>query len=45
MLISYLIGSLPTGYLVVRLTRGIDIRTVESSSIEATNVRRTLRQK
>ena len=44
MLISYLIGSLPTGYLVVRLTRGIDIRTVGSGSIGATNVRRALGQ-
>ena len=39
-----MIGSLPTGYLVVRLTRGIDIRTVGSGSIGATNVRCALGQ-
>lgn len=36
---SYLIGAIPTGYLVAR-TRGIDIRKVGSGNIGATNVYR-----
>jgi acyl phosphate:glycerol-3-phosphate acyltransferase len=38
---GYLLGSIPTGYLVARL-RGIDIRTVGSKNMGATNVFRTL---
>lgn len=38
---GYLLGSIPTGYLVAR-TRGIDIRTVGSKNMGATNVFRTL---
>jgi acyl phosphate:glycerol-3-phosphate acyltransferase len=34
---AYLLGSIPTGYLVAR-TRGIDIRAVGSGNIGATNV-------
>ncbi len=34
---AYLLGSIPTGYLVAR-ARGIDIRTVGSGNIGATNV-------
>lgn len=40
-LIAYLLGSIPTGYLVAR-SRGIDIRTVGSGNIGATNVFRIL---
>lgn len=40
-LISYLLGSIPTGYLAGRL-RGIDIRSVGSGNIGATNVFRAL---
>lgn len=40
-LLSYLMGSLPTGYLLGRL-RGIDIRTVGSGNLGATNVMRVL---
>jgi glycerol-3-phosphate acyltransferase PlsY len=38
LLAAYLIGSLPTGYLVARLRRGIDIRQVGSRNMGAMNV-------
>lgn len=41
LIISYLLGSIPTGYLVAR-ARGVDIRTVGSGNIGATNVFRYL---
>ena len=40
-ILSYLLGSIPTGYLWAR-ARGIDIRTVGSGNIGATNVMRVL---
>jgi len=39
---GYLVGSIPTGYWLVRLVRGIDIRRVGSRSIGATNVWRVM---
>jgi glycerol-3-phosphate acyltransferase PlsY len=39
--VAYLLGSIPTGYLVAK-GRGIDIRTVGSGNIGATNVFRIL---
>jgi glycerol-3-phosphate acyltransferase PlsY len=39
-LCGYLLGSIPTGYLMVRLLKGIDIRTIGSGSTGATNVLR-----
>ena len=42
MIVSYLIGSIPTGYLVTRLVKGEDIRTVGSGGTGATNVRRSV---
>ncbi len=38
---SYLLGSVPTGYLLVRLFRHEDIRSVGSGNIGATNVLRS----
>ena len=43
-LIAYLLGSIPTGYIVAR-ARGIDIRSVGSGNIGATNVFRILGKK
>ncbi|MDI6758606.1 MAG: glycerol-3-phosphate 1-O-acyltransferase PlsY [Candidatus Omnitrophota bacterium] len=42
LLISYLISSLPTGYLLGRLTKRIDIRDFGSGNIGATNCLRVL---
>ncbi len=36
--VSYLLGSIPVGYLIVKWRKGIDIRTVGSRSMGATNV-------
>lgn len=41
-LIAYLIGSIPTGYLIVKIKTGKDIRTIGSGSTGATNVKREL---
>ena len=40
--LSYLIGSIPTGYIVVKLLKGEDIRKIGSGSTGATNVKRAL---
>ena len=40
-LLAYLLGSIPTGYLVAK-ARGVDIRTVGSGNIGATNAFRVL---
>ncbi len=40
--IAYLTGSIPTGYLIVKKLKGIDIRKTGSGSTGATNVKRVL---
>lgn len=42
---AYVIGSIPTGYLIVKAKTGKDIRTVGSGSTGATNVKRVLGKK
>jgi glycerol-3-phosphate acyltransferase PlsY len=42
---GYLFGSIPAGYLAVRWKKGIDIRTIGSGNIGATNVGRILSKK
>jgi len=39
--LSYLLGSIPFGYLLVRLFQGEDVRQTGSGNIGATNVSRT----
>lgn len=41
-LLGYLLGSVPTGYVVVKAIKGIDIRTYGSGNIGATNAGRLL---
>ncbi|MDR0652052.1 MAG: glycerol-3-phosphate 1-O-acyltransferase PlsY [Synergistaceae bacterium] len=43
--LGYLLGSCPTGYLLVRLLKGEDIRKFGSGNIGATNVSRVLGKK
>ncbi|MDR2458605.1 MAG: glycerol-3-phosphate 1-O-acyltransferase PlsY [Holosporales bacterium] len=43
--IGYLIGSIPTGFLILKCRRGVDIRNVGSHSTGATNVLRTCDKK
>lgn len=45
LIIAYLIGSIPTGYLIVKAKTGEDIRTIGSGSTGATNVKRVLGKK
>lgn len=42
---AYIIGSIPTGYIVVKLFTGQDIRKIGSGSTGATNVKRVMGKK
>lgn len=42
---AYLIGGISPGYLLVRMLRGVDLRTIGSGSLGATNVGRILGRK
>jgi glycerol-3-phosphate acyltransferase PlsY len=42
LLVAYLAGSFPSAYLAGRLVKGVDLRTVGSGNLGATNVYRTL---
>ena len=42
LIISYLIGSIPTAYLFGRVLKGIDIRKIGSGNVGATNAMRAL---
>ena len=44
-IIAYLIGAIPTGYIIVKAKTGQDIRTIGSGSTGATNVKRVLGKK
>ncbi len=44
-LMAYIIGSIPTGYIIVKLFTGKDIRTIGSGSTGATNVKRVMGKK
>ena len=42
MALAYLLGSIPTGFLLVKYYKGVDIRTQGSGNMGANNVRRVL---
>ena len=44
-ILAYIIGSIPTGYIIVKLFTGQDIRTIGSGSTGATNVKRVMGKK
>lgn len=45
LILGYFMGSVPTGYILAKVLRGIDIRTIGSGNIGATNAGRLLGRK
>ncbi len=43
--VSYIVGSIPTGYLIVKIAKNEDIRNIGSGSTGATNVKRVMGKK
>lgn len=41
-IVAYLVGSIPTGYIIAKKLKGVDIRQIGSGSTGATNVKRVL---
>ena len=41
-IVAYIIGSIPTGFIIVKLFKNQDIRTIGSGSTGATNVKRVM---
>ena len=41
-IISYLLGSIPTGYIITNWIKGVDVRKFGSGNVGATNVTRVL---
>lgn len=44
-ILAYIVGGIPFGYIIVKLAAGLDLRTIGSGSIGATNVFRALDSK
>ena len=42
LVIGYLLGSFPTAYIIARIRRGIDIRTVDIGNVGAGSVMRAV---
>src|SRR6056297_3379441 len=42
LIISYLLGSIPTGYVITNSIKGVDVRKFGSGNVGATNVTRVL---
>jgi acyl phosphate:glycerol-3-phosphate acyltransferase len=45
LIVSYLLGAIPTGYIIARKLKGIDIREHGSGNVGATNVKRVVGNK
>ena len=45
LIVAYLVGAIPTGYIFVKMKTGEDLRRIGSGSTGATNVKRVLGKK